>query len=34
MKSAAFFALGIVAGVSYLLTAPEWAMMWILEIAR
>lgn len=34
MKSAAMFALGIVAGVSYLLLMPEWAIGFILEVAR
>jgi hypothetical protein len=34
MKSAAFFTAGFIAGVSYLLTAPEWAIRGILEMVK
>lgn len=34
MKSAAFFALGIVAGVAFLLTAPAGLVFALVEIVR
>jgi hypothetical protein len=34
MKSVTMFTLGIVAGVSYLLIMPDWAVRFIFAVAR